>query len=450
MKRSPSRPLSIENPKLRKPLDADIYPYYAGFSPEFADVLMLSARLKTGAHVLDPWNGSGTVTRSAVHLGHKACGFDLNPAMAIVAKGKALSRAEAPSLGPICADITAKALNAGAGSSNDADPLSIWLSRTTTISIRRIEKAIQLLLVDAVSYLPLHVRDNYAELSDLACFFYIALFRTVKLLLRPFASSNPTWVRKPKKGEVGVEVSMFAVLNLFTIEVKKMIEVLTCSKYGLADNSAMKIDVASSEALPLHGESVDFVLSSPPYCTRIDYAVATLPELAILGYGTREFDELRRRLIGTPTVSSTASPPSNKWGETCNRFLDAVRHHGSKASFSYYYKNHVQYFHGIHDSIKEISRVLKSKGTCVLVVQDSYYKNVHNDLPQVLIEMADTKGLILTARSDFPIKNSMAGINPRARLYRNRPSAVESVLCFTKSKEDESDVPRPDGATVNL
>ena len=63
------------------------------------------------------------------------------------------------------------------------------------------------------------------------------------------------------------------------------------------------IDVASSEALPHPSSSVDFILSSPPYCTRIDYAVASLPELALFGYVPEgDFQLLRKKLIGTSTV----------------------------------------------------------------------------------------------------------------------------------------------------
>jgi hypothetical protein len=60
------------------------------------------------------------------------------------------------------------------------------------------------------------------------------------------------------------------------------------------------IEVASSESLPIGDKSVDFILTSPPYCTRIDYAVATMPELALIGYKLNsDFKSLRKQLIGT-------------------------------------------------------------------------------------------------------------------------------------------------------
>jgi SAM-dependent methyltransferase len=191
------------------------------------------------------------------------------------------------------------------------------------------------------------------------------------------------------------------------------------------------IRVASSEQIPLLNDAVDCVLASPPYCTRIDYAVATSPELALLGYSLdNEFDGLRRQLIGTSTVPRTAPKTSKEMGTTCLHFLDALSQHTSKASSTYYFKNHVQYFHSIGTSLSEIARVLKPGGSCVLVVQDSYYKDIHNDLPAIVAEMAEFQSLRLRERRDFELTRTLAGVNPGAKEYRTSFSAVESVLTF--------------------
>ena len=197
--------------------------------------------------------------------------------------------------------------------------------------------------------------------------------------------------------------------------------------------SQAHVAVASSDAIPIHNGSVDLILSSPPYCTRIDYAVATMPELAVLGYELHgSFQELRRKLIGTSTVPTSLPEPLPSWGVTCNTFLEKLIHHKSKASKSYYYKNHVQYFDAIYRSIAELYRILNSNGGCILVVQDSYYKDIHNDLPQIFIEMASANGLQFNYRDNFVLTRTMSRIHPIARQYRKGFGATESVLCFVK------------------
>jgi hypothetical protein len=194
------------------------------------------------------------------------------------------------------------------------------------------------------------------------------------------------------------------------------------------------LEIASSEKLPIESRSIHAVLSSPPYCTRIDYAIATSVELAVLGIdATHGLTELRRAMIGGAVVPREAPSPHSNWGETCLTFLDQVAGHPSKASATYYLKSHLQYFDGVFRSLGELSRVLVAKGTCALVVQDSHYKDVHNDLPRIFVEMGDANDLRLGRQVDFENTRSMARMHPHARKYWPHLHAKESVLMFTRS-----------------
>lgn len=423
--------LAIGNPKRRglESFQSAWYRYYPGFSENFAHSVLSSAHLKTGQWILDPWNGSGTTTSQAISLGIDACGYDLNPVMVIVAKARALDTAEYPSLKPLLARLLDEVPKHFELSPDD--PLSAWFLPRSVTAIRSVEAAIQRLLVDSEYYLPLKARGTGA-ISNLAAFFYVALFRALREFLRPFLTSNPTWVKRPTCRQARLRPHARAVRDAFRTEVNEMIP--TPPKVPLTNTRRkMILGVASSERLPLCDASVDFVLASPPYCTRIDYAVATSVELALLGYSLdSDFDRLRRELIGSTTVPSAAPVVPSDLGETCLTFLDALSRHSSKASSTYYYKNHAQYFRSIASSLSEISRVLKRCGRCVLVVQDSYYKNLHNNLPQMFVEIADCRGLSLEEKHDFPLPRTMAGINPGANGYRRSFSATESVLVLSK------------------
>jgi len=431
-----SASLVIQNPKRdneSRSGSASWYPYYAGFSPAFARKAIESAGLCPESHIGDPWNGSGTTTTIAAELGFSAYGFDLNPVMVIAAKARALSLRETPSLWPIAVDILKKAENLFHITSIVDDPLSTWFRTKTVHNIRNVEGAIQLLLVDAEKYQSLLYRNNFNGISDLAAFYYVALFRTVRSLLTTFFTSNPTWTKKPKNEAQLLEVPAESIAEAFKQEVLGMVATLREVVSEIACvHGEIQLGVASSEALPLINHAVDFILTSPPYCTRIDYAVATMPELAILGYSLEgDFEELRRRLIGTSTVPKASPTVESVWGDTCCKFLFRLQSHESKASKTYYYKNHLQYFEAMFKSMAELRRILKPGGTCVMVVQDSYYKEIHNDLPQILIEMGNANSLHLTRREDFGHNKNMAKINPRAKNYRQTFRAMESVLCFS-------------------
>jgi hypothetical protein len=144
-----------------------------------------------------------------------------------------------------------------------------------------------------------------------------------------------------------------------------------------------------------------------------------------------ELTALRRTMIGTPAIAASSGEPLDVWGPTCSKFLDAVRTHTSRASSTYYFKTHLQYFASIYNSLAELRRILTPTAPCVLVVQDSFYKDIHNDLPRIFVEMADSIGWSLRHRWDFPIDRTMAAVNHRHHKYRTDVSAVESVLWFS-------------------
>lgn len=415
------------------------YPYYAGFSYQFAHSVISSSGLQADGRVLDPWNGSGTTTAAAASLGYDADGIDLNPVMALVAKARLLNAREAPSLRPIAADIARKASGDETNLSDSRDPLIDWFLPQSAVAVRRIERAIQCLLIEGHAYTRLCSRGDYDGLSDLAAFYYTALFRTIRRILKRFVASNPTWLKRPGK-RARLRPSLATLLGVFNEEADSMVRTFEVGRTERPDQTArVSISVASSEALPMEDKTVDLVLTSPPYCTRIDYAVATMVELALLGYVPNgNLDQMRRALIGTSTVPKEATAVSQDWGPTCRTFLQKVAAHRSKASRTYYYKNHTQYFAAIYSSLGEVSRVLRPLGRCIMVAQDSYYKDVHTDLPRILVEMAESHDLTLSGRKDFPLSTTLARVNPGTRQYRTHFEAMESVLCLTKGEDRSS------------
>jgi len=426
--------LTIENPKrntLARKGSASWYQYYAGFSPRFAKTLLESAKLNSNAIVIDNWNGSGTTTEAASVLGYKTFGFDLNPVMIVVAKAKRLNRREKTSINPLLADIIKKT-KYKRQKKTLSDLLSLWITENSVAHLRKLEAAIQILLVDENGYKTLESRNIENELSDIAAFFYTALFRTLRIILKPFLATNPTWIKKAKNDSELINFDLNLLLKTFQNEVGKMTSAIEVDYCSLVQDQC-SLQIASSNKIPLEDNSVDFVLSSPPYCTRIDYAVATMPELALLGYSKNKLRELRNDLIGTATIFENTPEISENWGETCNAFLAEILSHKSRASDTYYYKNHLQYYDSIYKSFSELNRTLKPNSACVLVVQDSYYKEIHNNLPKIFTEIGSSNGFELTHQVDFSQSQTMAGINPNVKQYRKKFGATESVLCFIKS-----------------
>ncbi|MDU8193235.1 hypothetical protein BV326_00292 [Pseudomonas syringae pv. actinidiae] len=72
--------------------------------------------------------------------------------------------------------------------------------------------------------------------------------------------------------------------------------------------------------------------------------------------------------------------------------------------------------------------MLAAKAPCVLVVQNSYYKEIRNDVAAMIEEMASGLGMNVVGRSDFSASRSMVDLNQRSQKYVNNRSTLESVI----------------------
>jgi hypothetical protein len=402
------------------------FDYYAGFSAAFVRTVLERLLPDLDGTVLDPWNGSGTTTTTAQEVGVNSTGIDINPVMAVVAKAKLLAPGVQESLIPLAEDIIAKARSSPCELGRE-DPLLEWFSPSGARGIRAVEEAIRKLLTPVGRSEPLYTADSLNVMSELAAFFMVALFRTTRSFVRRFEPSNPTWIKSAGTARERVRPRATTTFQAFLHHVGAMMEGIE----PLARDATATIWLGSSECLPLSPGSVNAVIASPPYCTRIDYAVATKPELAVLGCPLRtDFQALRRKMMGAPVISAEQPRPDHSWGPSCLNLLKQVRSHPTKGSESYYYKLFVQYYGSIRRSMEEIDRTLVANGHCVLVVQDSHYKEVHVDVARHITEMGLNIGWSLEKRLDFETRRVMARLNPKAQKYRSHTGATESVLWF--------------------
>lgn len=394
------------------------YRYYAGYSASFVEHA-LQELAGTPELVLDPWNGTGTTTVVAASKNVSAIGFDVNPALVVVSRARLLGAGVWASIDPLGHDVVVHAANV----EMDDDPLRFWFTPAAAGSIRGLQQSVHRLLVDSgTASQPAYERAS--GMSTLAAFFYTVLFRTVRLLIAPRAGSNPTWWKRVnEKDRLGP--SREEIVNQFRASATELAAGLHRDNYdGGVDVQAL---LGDSRRLELADDTVEAVVSSPPYCTRIDYGIATRPELAVLGAREEDVKLLRNRMVGTPTMTGEHGTPE-RWGSTAAAFLAGVAAHTSKASDGYYTNYFRQYYAGMWDSLGELRRVMAGGAPAVLVVQDNYYKDLHNDAAQILGEMGLAVGFESAQRHDFPVIRNRASMNPRTRQYRPRASAVESVL----------------------
>jgi DNA modification methylase len=400
--------IEVPTPKQpNRPTGVSWFPYHAGFSPAFVTGTLTAIAPETGAVVADPWNGAGTTTWAAAKEGYRTTGFDRNPVMVEVARGRMMPACRAIKVKSIAQSVATAALSPELDSE---DPLRVWFGPLTAGAFRRA------------------VQTAKAEPDRLIRGFLLtALMRTAGALTRKFRAANPTWVKRP----IGRRVSLAAdgVASRFLAKVGQQLARPAAEWLG-CDDYPTQIHEADAAAIPLAACSVDLVVTSPPYCTRVDYAQSTIVELAVLGVGGPAASELRAKLTGTTSIRPILTEPGEEIGVTGQQLLAAIRSHSSKSSANYYWKTYVQYFADLAAAVRDTNRYLKPGGSAVYVVQDSWYKELHVNLARILTEIAIRFGWQLCARKDFAVRRTLCSVNTRSRRYREEDACHETVLWF--------------------
>lgn len=401
------------------------YDYYAGFSDSFSiKYLKKYSRNMSNPLVLDPWAGSGTTNLAANYLNLSSVGFDINPIMIVVSKAKLFDfkSFDIEELKRIVSEENV--INNPYAQDNDY--LSHWFNNDSVAIIRSIESLIQnrILLFDNIS--PLKARDINSINSKVA-FYYLILFKTVRSFSKSLTGSNPTWVRiKELDNKLSIKLNEF--IDSFVNVANSFFEHRTTL------NNRADFFLNDSKNLPIEKNSVDIILTSPPYCTRIDYAVSTIIELALIGYNQNEIDELRASMIGTPKI--LAKGTEYLLDELCSSkaksILTKIKKHKSKAAESYYFKTYYQYFYFMQQSIKNLSEVVKPNGIVMIVIQDSYFKDIYINLKQCIVEMFEYYGYVFLETKAFKATNNIRSINSNSRKYKDSVKVYERIIVLRK------------------
>ena len=228
------------------------YNYYAGYSDEFLIDTIEYLKLGEQAVILDPWNGAGTTTFQANKLGYNSIGIDINPALVIIAKARNINRYTTPSLNALATDIILKAENSCNTFIND--PYSLWFKPKTASFLRRLERSVYQLLVSHDNNF-ISGLNSLNCVSDLASFFYVAIFKTVKAYLKDFATSNPTWIKTAKNEEDLIEIDTCSIKSDFIIQINNL--KLYIQQVGINSSEHFhNIDLGRSEKLVISDKSI--------------------------------------------------------------------------------------------------------------------------------------------------------------------------------------------------
>ena len=126
------------------------YKYYAGFSEAFVEDTLRFLGVTPGQKLLDPWNGAGTTTAVAASHQLDAYGYDLNPALVVIAKARAVEPKRAQQILRMLS-YELKRRRHIESELNELDPLLRWFGEQSVHVIRGVEELLRSKIQKATS-----------------------------------------------------------------------------------------------------------------------------------------------------------------------------------------------------------------------------------------------------------------------------------------------------------
>lgn len=169
------------------------------------------------------------------------------------------------------------------------------------------------------------------------------------------------------------------------------------------------------ENLPLADDSVDLVVTSPPYASNaIDYMRAHKFSLVWMGFSISDLGTLRNSYIGGDAISGINYLPLPDFAQEIVATIKRVDSKKAKVLHRYYSE--------MTTALREIRRVLKPEKAAVLVVGNSVMRGISTETDRCLAEIGKNVGLELV----------QIGIRDLDRNKRMLPARKNSITAATR------------------
>ena len=348
------------------------FPY--GLAGYFVDGLT-----QPGDTVLDPMCGSGITLLEGWLAGRDVIGVDLDP----LARRQSLARTAA--LDPETVRVAGsealeRATTLHSGVSHPADPLRLVRGGMDDATLKFLDYWFLPETQRELAALMLAIRAE----TDLSIRNLLEVVFSSTIVTKSGGVSRARDLAHTRPHRVADKQPRSA-LRQFEILMSRAVDAyahVDATKVGSSN-----IVAGDSRRPPLQTESVDLIVTSPPYANALDYMRAHKFSLAWLGDPIPRLSDLRGHYIGSERQSG-ADGGGRTLPESVQAVVDAVSERdASKARVLN------RYFHDMAAAICEMARVLRRGAAVVIVVGPSVMRDVLVPTHQCLADIATAAGL---------------------------------------------------------
>lgn len=301
--------------------------YSAGFSATWVESVILSAKQQQTVTLLDPFAGAGTSLIVAQKLGVKSYGIEAHPFIIRVARSKLLYNTNYNTYLQHIQKIIELAETLPASINNYPKLIHECFTPDTLLSLDKLRKSW------------LELADN-SDASGLAWLTLVAILRHVS-----HVGTAPWQYVLPNKNKKSVLEPIYA----FNLMAQTIADDMKLSQ-SKSITPALLIQSDARTGQGISDDSINLVITSPPYANNYDYADATRLEMSFMqeisGWGDLQAS-VRKYLIRSCSQHVTTKsvnldeilaspellPIKNDIVKVCHKLLEERNLHGGKKNY---------------------------------------------------------------------------------------------------------------------
>lgn len=372
-----------------------IHPFPARMAPGIALEALGDSR--TQLRVLDPMAGSGTVLAVARANGHRAFGVDLDP-LAVLLAGVWTRTVDGEQVNDKAGGVLKRAKTAFA-SLSARQTYPVGCDDETRKFIRYWFDDYARRQLSALSMAIRRIQDG-ASRDTLWCGFS-------RLIITKSAGASLAMDLSHSRPHRMFRRAPVKPFNSFIHAVKTVAANCPQSKWGPVGPPTV-VKQGDARKLNILEDSIDIVLTSPPYLNAIDYLRCSKFSLVWMGHNLRELRKIRGDSVGAEAGMAQALEAG--WVQSVIRELRlkptlSNRHQALLA----------RYIWDMGHALDEVSRVLRPGGRAVYVVGDSTVRGTFIRNSSILAAVAEDAGLLLRSRQSRSLPANRRYLPPPKR-----------------------------------
>lgn|SRR3990167_8184708 len=349
-----------------------LHKYPAKFFPELPRWL-IKRYSKENDLILDPFSGSGTTNVEALLLRRNSVGIDVDPFSRFLSKVKVtpldekkLESSQKCLLRSVINYQPSKVLE------SDIPPFPYrdnWFNKEITLELAYLKKSIELLEAD----------------NKMKDFFRTCLSSIIRSVSNADDHCTRTVIRKKLNKKVYPSDALKRFAESILVNVPKMIEF---SKRCSRDINVIFPEDMDARSIRYKVARFDLALTSPPYANAVDYPRTHQLESYWLGLANGSLAPLKKRHVGTESVSSTEYAKLHKIGvKDADTVLTKIFRTDTRRAYIAF-----KYLDDMRTNLTEVYRVLKRDGRYIIVVGNNKIRGELFENWKYIMSLAENAG----------------------------------------------------------